>query len=150
MKLSTRSRYGVRFLLDLALHAGEGPVQLGAVARRQGIDVKYLEQIAMPLKKANYVTGVRGAKGGHRLGRPPEEITVAGVVTLLEGGLKLTNCIGSAGACERSEQCVTRTVWAEATRAVFEHLEAVSLRDLMNRVPGAGGPEECGAQQQEK
>ncbi len=102
MKLSTRSRYGVRLMLDLALHADEGPVRLGSVAQRQGIGIKYLEQIIISLKKANYVTSVRGPKGGHLLTRPPEEITVGEIVGLLEGGLKLTRCTQYPEECDRS------------------------------------------------
>ncbi|MDR3555456.1 MAG: Rrf2 family transcriptional regulator [Syntrophobacteraceae bacterium] len=143
MKLSTRSRYGVRLMLDLACHCGEGPVQLGAVARRQGIGVKYLEQIAVRLRKANYLRSVRGPKGGHLLARPPEQISVADVVTVLEGGLKLTDCIKPDGECDRWEQCVTRIIWAEATQAFLEKLQATSLRDLMDRVPSPPGLDEC-------
>lgn len=142
MKLSTRSRYGVRLLLDLALHSSEGPVQLGAVARRQGIGVKYLEQIAMRLKKANYLKSVRGPKGGHMLSRPPQEITIAEVVTLLEGGMKLTKCTGDGIECERWERCVTRIIWAEATEAFLQKLQ-INLRDLMDRVAGLDNPENC-------
>ena len=84
MKLSTRSRYGTRLVLDMARHYQQGPIQLGAIARRQNISVKYLEQIIIPLKKSNYVTSVRGAKGGHLLAKAPEEITVGEIVSLLE------------------------------------------------------------------
>ena len=143
MKLSTKSRYGLRFMLDLAFHSSEGPVQLGVVARRQGIAVKYLEHIAARLKKANYITSVRGPKGGHLLSRPREEINVAEVATLLQGGIELAASIYHAGVCDRSEHCVTRIIWAEATDAVLERLQAISLRDLMNRVPSVPGPEEC-------
>src|SRR5271157_4420814 len=115
MKLSTRSRYGVRLVLDLALHADKGPVQLGSVAQRQGIGIKYLEQIIIPLKKADYVTSVRGPKGGYMLAKPHEEITVGEVVELLEGGLKLTSCTQYPEECVRSDQCVTRILWMEAT-----------------------------------
>ncbi len=120
-------------MLDLALHSGEGPVQLGVIARRQGIAVKYLEQIVMRLKKADYIKSVRGPKGGHLLAKLPREINLAEIVSVLEGGLELTDCATHAGACERAENCVTRTIWAEATRAVFEKLEAISLKDLMDR-----------------
>src|SRR5208283_2861697 len=108
MKLSTRSRYGVRLVLDLALHADEGPVRLGSVAQRQGIGIKYLEQIIISLKKADYVKSVRGPKGGHLLTKPPEEITVGEIVGLLEGGLKLVKCVRYPEECERSSTCVTR------------------------------------------
>lgn len=130
-------------MLDVAFHCGEGPVQLGAVARRQGIGVKYLEQIASRLKKANYLRSVRGPRGGHLLSKPPEEISVADVVTILEGGLKLTDCVKHAGECDRSEHCVARIIWAEATQAFLEKLQSTSLRDLMDRVPAPPGLDEC-------
>jgi len=135
MKLSTRSRYGVRLMLDLALHADEGPVRLRIVAQRQGIGIKYLEQIIIPLKKANYVVSVRGPKGGHLLSKPPEEITVGQIVMLLEGGLKLTRCIQYPEECGRSDYCVTRILWKEASEAIHERLDAITLRELMNRTP---------------
>ncbi len=139
MKLSTRSRYGVRMMLDLALHLDEGPVRLGAVAERQRIAVKYLEQIIIPLKKAKYVSSIRGPKGGHWLAKPPEEITVGEIVELLEGGLKLTGCVGKPAVCDRSDYCVTRFIWKEATEAIRERLDRITLRELMNR----SGSEEC-------
>ncbi|HLD47293.1 MAG TPA: Rrf2 family transcriptional regulator, partial [Desulfobaccales bacterium] len=102
MKLSTKSRYGTRLLLDMAQHYNQGPVQLGDIAKRQNISVKYLEQIIIPLKKANYVQSVRGPKGGHALTRPPKEITVGEIVALLEEGATLTECTERAAVCERS------------------------------------------------
>jgi len=143
MKLSTRSRYGVRLMLDLALHADEGPVRLGVVAQRQGIGIKYLEQIIIPLKKANYITSVRGPKGGHLLSRPPEEITVGQIVKLLEGGLRLTRCIQYPEECDRSDYCVTRIIWKEATEAIHERLDAITFRELMNRTFARIDQKEC-------
>ena len=143
MKLSTRSRYGVRLMLDLALHADEGPVRLGYVAQRQGIGIKYLEQIIISLKKADYVTSVRGPKGGHLLTRPPEEITVGEIVGLLEGGLKLTRCTQYPEECVRSSSCVTRILWKEATEAIRERLDAITFRDLINRSSACIDSKEC-------
>ncbi len=143
MKLSTRSRYGVRLMLDLALHADEGPVRLGSVAQRQGIGIKYLEQIIISLKKADYVTSARGPKGGHMLARPPEEITVGEIVGLLEGGLKLTRCAKYPEECVRSGQCVIRTIWMEATEAIRERLDAITFRELMNRSPARVDSRQC-------
>ena len=144
MKLSTRSRYGVRLMLDLALHADQGPVRLGSVAQRQGIGIKYLEQIIISLKKADYVTSARGPKGGHMLTRPPEEITVGEIVGLLEGGLKLTRCTQYPEECGRSGHCVTRILWMEATEAIRERLYAITFRELMNRSAAGVDAKECG------
>ncbi len=133
LKLSTRSRYGTRLMLEMARNYEQGSVQLGVIARRQNIPVKYLEQIIIPLKKANYVKSVRGKKGGHMLAKPPAEITVAEIVSLLEGGLKLTDCTESPELCDRSATCPTRLLWKEATEAMYEKLRVTTLADLVGR-----------------
>ncbi len=133
MKLSTRSRYGTRLILDMARNYDTGPIQIGQIARRQNIPVKYLEQIIIPLKKANYVKSFRGYKGGHMLAKPPQEITVGEIVAVLEGGLKLTPCVTNPEACERSATCVTRFLWKEATDAIHERLNAITFSDLIAR-----------------
>jgi Rrf2 family transcriptional regulator, iron-sulfur cluster assembly transcription factor len=121
-------------MLDMALFYNTGPVRLGSIAERQGIAVKYLEQIIIPLKKAEYVKSVRGPKGGHMLAKSPDQITVAEVVNLLEGGIKLTKCAYNPEICERSEICVTRFIWKEAADAVKERLDAITFSDLLKRV----------------
>jgi Rrf2 family transcriptional regulator, iron-sulfur cluster assembly transcription factor len=134
MKLSTRSRYGTRLMLDMAEHHQEGPIRLRTIANRQGIPVKYLEQIIIPLKKAGYVTSVRGYKGGHMLAKHPGEITVGEIVALMEGGRKLAFCTDNPERCERSGTCVTRWLWKEATEAMYERLSAVTLTDLVSMI----------------
>ncbi|MCX5888435.1 MAG: Rrf2 family transcriptional regulator [Deltaproteobacteria bacterium] len=131
MKLSTRSRYGTRMLLDLAQHYNQGPVQLGEIAKRQNISLKYLEQIIIPLKKAHYVESRRGPKGGHLLAKPPELITVGEIVALLEEGTNLVECVVHAELCERSQNCPTRLIWQEAAQAMFDKLKTVTLADLL-------------------
>ncbi|MDD2901934.1 MAG: Rrf2 family transcriptional regulator [Syntrophales bacterium] len=131
MKLTTRSRYGTRLLLDMAQHYDQGPIQLGDIARRQGISVKYLEQIIIPLKKARLVESIRGPKGGHALARPPAEITVAEIVALLEDGASLVECTENAAVCGRADTCPTRLIWKEASQAMFNALEAFTLADLV-------------------
>ncbi len=143
MKLSTRARYGTRLMLDMAQHYGKGPLHLAAVAARQGISVKYLEQIIIPLKRAHYVESVRGPKGGHILARPPEEISVGEIVALLEEGATLVECTERAEICSRADSCVTRIVWKEAALAMFDKLGSISLADLVLRATpleeGQGG-----------
>lgn len=131
MKLSTRSRYGLRLILDIAQHCKDGPVNLGAVSRRQDIPVKYLEQIITPLKKSSYVRSVRGPKGGHVLARDPADISVGQILGILEGGLMISKCTDDPGACRRSATCPTRHVWQEATEALLGKLNAISLSDLV-------------------
>jgi Rrf2 family transcriptional regulator, iron-sulfur cluster assembly transcription factor len=135
MKLSAKSRYGTRLMLDMAQHYREGPIHLAQVATRQGISVKYLEQIIIPLKKADYVRSVRGPKGGHALALAPEEITVGEIVALLEEGTSLAECAHNDKVCERSQTCLTRWLWNEAGRALFDKLYSITLADVMN---GAG------------
>jgi Rrf2 family transcriptional regulator, iron-sulfur cluster assembly transcription factor len=133
MKLSTKSRYGTRLMLDMAQHYNQGPVQLGDIAKRQNISAKYLEQIIIPLKKAHYVKSVRGPKGGHVLTRPPAEITVGEIVALLEEGDSLVECSERSSVCERSPTCPTRLIWKAAAKAMFDKLNTITLADLLQR-----------------
>lgn len=133
MKLSTRSRYGTRLMLDMARHYNEGPIQLGEIAKRQEVSIKYLEQIIIPLKKARYIDSVRGPKGGHVLTKPPAEITVGEIVVLLEAGISLVECIDDPGICERAGVCPTRLLWQEVSEAMLDRLNAVTLADLVER-----------------
>jgi Rrf2 family protein len=133
MKLSTRSRYGTRLMLDMAQHYDQGPVQLGDIAKRQDISVKYLEQIIIPLKKAGYIESLRGPKGGHILAKPPQEVTVAEIVALLEDGASLAACTERAEVCGRSGTCPTRLIWKEAAQAMFDKLASITLADLVDR-----------------
>ena len=125
----------------MAEHYHNGPVHLADVARRQGISVKYLEQIIIPLKKANYVKSVRGPKGGHILAKPPEEITIGEIVALLEDGASLAECSDNPMVCERSSVCPTRYIWREAAQAMFDKLQSITLADLVSKAqaeaPGA-------------
>ena len=127
MKLSTRSRYGTRMMLDLAQHYNEGPVQLGEIANRQGLSVKYLEQLIIPLKKANFIKSIRGSKGGHMLAKPPSKITIGQIVKVLEDGIELSNCLESTDVCNRSPSCLTRGIWREATKAMYGKLNSINL-----------------------
>jgi Rrf2 family protein len=138
MKLSKRSRYGTRLLLDMARHYQEGPVQLSVIARRQAISVKFLEQIIIPLKKANYVRSVRGAKGGHMLAKAPDQVTVGEVIELLEEGLWIAECTEKPETCDRSPTCPTRLLWKEATEALYARLRATTFADLLKK----GGDEQ--------
>ena len=131
MKLSTRSRYGTRMILDLAQHHGQGAIQLGEIAKRQNISLKYLEQIIRPLKKANYVKSFRGAKGGHMLNKPPAEISVGEIVALLEGGDTLVQCDKDPSTCDRKDSCLTRYLWQEAAKAMYARLDTITFADLM-------------------
>jgi Rrf2 family protein len=132
MKLSTRSRYGARLLVDLARNKNQGPVQIGEISKRQEISVKYLEQLIRPLKKAKLVTSVRGPKGGHLLSEKPEKITLGQVVRLFEGQADLVECISFPEKCPMSDDCQVRLAWRDATRVLYEKLDATTIADLMD------------------
>ena len=131
MKLSARSRYGTRMMVDLARHYDQGPVQIRDIAKRQDISVKYLEQLIIPLKKAGFIDSVRGPKGGHLLSRPPETITAGEIVRVLEPQTGLVQCIEHPQECERVGKCPTRRLWETATRAFYDQLNGVTLAELV-------------------
>ena len=133
MKLSTRSRYGTRMVLNLAENYNEGPVQIGQIAKHLDVSVKYLEQLIIPLKKADLIKSVRGPKGGHILAKPPEKITVGEIVKILEGGIDLSDCIADPKICQNTEVCVTRSVWQEATDAMYEKLNSTTFADMIDK-----------------
>ncbi|MGE4299180.1 MAG: Rrf2 family transcriptional regulator [Desulfovibrionaceae bacterium] len=133
MKLSTRSRYGTRMMLDIALHGDNGPVRISEISQRQGVSVKYLEKLIRPLKKGKYIKSKRGPKGGHMLTRPPEQITVGEVVRLLEGDIALTECVLDGKVCANSDDCITRQLWMEASQAMYERLNCVTFADLIQK-----------------
>ena len=131
MKFSTKTRYGTRMILDMAQNYGRSAIQLGEIANRQNISLKYLEQIIRPLKKADYIKSFRGAKGGHILSKPPEEITVGEIVAVLEGGDTLIQCDKDPEDCERVDTCLTRYLWMEAATAMFQRLSSITFADLI-------------------
>ncbi len=133
MKLSTRGRYGVRALLDLALHERKEPVLLKDIAQRQQISLSYLEHLISPLIAAGIVRSTRGPKGGVLLARPPERIRLSEVVQLLEGSTAPVECVDKPWVCARSESCVTRDVWGELKKAMNGVLESTTLQDLVDR-----------------
>lgn len=131
MKLSTRSRYGTRIVLELARHFGESPTQVSEIARVQQIPVKYLEQLIRTLKKADLITSVRGSKGGHKLNERPDKITVGQIVRLFEDQTDLVACVSFPEKCHMADECRVRNVWIEATEAMFEKLDAITISDLI-------------------
>lgn len=133
MKLSTRSRYGARILLELAKSDGDTPIQVSEISSRQAIPVKYLEQLIRTLKQAGYVSSVRGPKGGHMLAKPPKSISLGQVVRLFEGQTDLVECVGSPEKCEASDDCRVRQAWKEATSRLYESLDNITISDLIDR-----------------
>jgi Rrf2 family cysteine metabolism transcriptional repressor len=141
MKLSTRTRYGTRALLELALHQGEGPVFLKDIAKRQQISLSYLEHLVTPLISGGIIRSIKGPRGGVTLAKRPEDITLIEVTRLLEGSLAPVECVDHPEVCSRSEKCVTRDIWGEVKKAMNGVLEATTLQDLVDRQKKKGLPE---------
>jgi len=132
MKLSTRTRYGVRAVLELAENRGQGPLRTKTIAQRQEISVKYLEQLMTILKSAGFVKSIRGARGGYVLAKAPNQIKLSEVFTALEGTVTTVECIEDESFCVRVSDCLTRQVWIEVENAIIGILEAKTLQDLVD------------------
>jgi Rrf2 family protein len=133
MKLSTKGRYGVRALLDLALHQDEGLVPLKDIARRQEFSLPYLEHLIAPLIAAGLVKSTRGARGGVLLLQPPSKVKLSDVVQILEGSIAPVDCVNNPALCHRAASCVTRDIWIEMKRAMSRVLDSTTLQDLVER-----------------
>lgn len=134
MRLLTNSRYGTRMMLDIAQHSRLGPVLMRDVARRLDVSQKYLEKISRSLKEAGLLVSQRGPNGGHRLGRPPDGISVGDVVRVLEGGAEMVGCGRDEEHCSHAPGCLTRMVWKECSRAMFDRLDAITFGELLRYV----------------
>lgn len=133
MKVSTKGRYALRLMLDLAQNEGEELVRIKDIAARQGISEKYLEQIISSLKKAGYVKSLRGAQGGYRLSMEPREYSVGMILRLTEGNMAPVSCLeDSVNVCERADSCITVRLWAMVDDAVKGVIDRVTLQDLLD------------------
>jgi Rrf2 family cysteine metabolism transcriptional repressor len=132
MQISTRGRYGLRAMVDMALHATEGPMALRVIAERQGISESYLEQVFTGLRKAGLVRASRGSQGGYELSSPAGEITVGEILRALEGPIVPVHCVGDS-RCEREKYCITRSFWEELRDKINGFLDSTSLQDLSDR-----------------
>ncbi|MCL6450324.1 MAG: Rrf2 family transcriptional regulator [Acetobacteraceae bacterium] len=143
MRLSTRGRYGVKALFELALHQGEGPLSLKAIARGQGLSEHYLEQLMGLLRNSGLVRSARGPQGGYVLGRDASEITVGDIIRTMEGPIALTDCTaaepGAVEHCGRAEGCMAHTVWSRVTQRILEVVDSITLADLCRDFRAAGG-----------
>lgn len=134
MKLTTKGRYAVTALLDLALQGASTPISISEVANRHSISTAYLERLAGQMRAKGLLKSVRGAKGGYILGRPAEDITVAQIIESVNEGLDATRCAGK-GNCQDGLMCLTHHLWDELNREIFEFLKGITLRELTIR-PG--------------
>lgn len=132
MRLTTKGRYAVTAMLDLAIHHGNGPITLADIAQRQGISLSYLEQLFARLRKHSLVASVRGPGGGYTLGRPAAGIFVAQVITAVDENVDTTRC-GGAHNCQDNQQCLTHDLWQDLSNRIYDYLNQISLQDLMNR-----------------
>lgn len=135
MKLSTKGRYGLRAVLDLALHSQEEVVPLSEIASRQDISISYLEQLASKLRKAGIVTSTRGAQGGYQLAKDPKTLSVGEILRALEGNLEPVNCAeitGEGGTCATSDVCVTKYVWLRISNSINNTVDAIMLSELID------------------
>ncbi len=132
MRLTTKGRYAVTAILDLALHHGDGPITLSDVANRQGISLSYLEQLFARLRKRTLVTSVRGPGGGYSLGREPEDISIAEVITAVDEVVDATRC-GGNNNCQCDEPCLTHNLWNDLSTRIYGYLDDISLGDLMSQ-----------------
>lgn len=132
MRLTSKGRYAVTAMLDLALHGHEGPVTLAGISERQGISLSYLEQLFTRLRKNGLVSSTRGPGGGYSLSRPAEAIAVADVVTAVDESVDATRC-GGLGDCQDGKRCLTHELWAELSDEIYRFLSDITLGDLVNQ-----------------
>lgn len=133
MRLSTKGRYGVKAMFDLAQHYGEGPVSLKSVAERQGISEHYLEQLISGLRKSGLVKSVRGAQGGYTLAKEAEKITVGDIIRVLEGPIAPVECVSEEDPeiCQKADCCVTRGIWEKVRDSIAGVLDSITLQDMI-------------------
>ena len=134
MKISTKGRYALRMLVDLAEHPGEGFISLKDIAKRQDISKKYLEQIIPSFNKTNFLRTNRGFQGGYQLAKAPDQYTVGEILRLTEGSLAPVACLDhDPNLCERSEQCLTLPVWQGLYQVINTYLDNITLQDILDQ-----------------
>ncbi|MCK5558474.1 MAG: Rrf2 family transcriptional regulator [Candidatus Hydrogenedentes bacterium] len=133
MKISTKVRYGVRLIFELAMHYGRGQLRLHEIATRQEVSEKYLEHLAAALKAGGLIRGVRGRHGGYVLARAPSEIRLSEIHVALDGSLALVECVDDPEVCRLEKLCVSRDVWMDVSNAMRNVLESTTLQDLVER-----------------
>ena len=131
MKLSTKGRYGLRALIDLALYSENETVSIQSIARRQNISDRYLEQLMRKLRSAGLIVSVRGAQGGYKLARPANEISVGDVLRALEGSLEAVTCGGEDNSCQGADLCVTKFVWERINSSIRDTVDSIKLSQLV-------------------
>jgi Rrf2 family protein len=138
MKLSTKGKYGVRALFEIARNYGKGPIAIKEIAGRQQISLSYLEQILHRLGKAGIIEGVRGPHGGYELSKKPADLTIGDVVRALEGPIALSHCLepGVTDGCYQADDCVARMVWSRVGEKIEEALDSITFEQLLRTDAG--------------
>ncbi|MDD3656085.1 MAG: RrF2 family transcriptional regulator [Atribacterota bacterium] len=131
MRLSTRSRYGTRLMLKLALNYSKGPVFLKDIAQEEEISEKYLSHLVIPLRASGLIYSLRGAHGGYHLTKSPAQITIKDIVCTLEGNLSPVECVTNPSICSRVNDCLARDIWGTLYEKISETLDSVTLKDLL-------------------
>ncbi|MEE8265148.1 MAG: Fe-S cluster assembly transcription factor [Acidiferrobacterales bacterium] len=132
MKLTTKGRYAVTAMLDLALHYDQGAVTLADIARRQGISLSYLEQLFARLRRHGLVDSTRGPGGGYNLAKGPEQISIAQIIVVINENIDATRCGGERN-CDDNETCLTHSLWEKLSEQIYEFLDGITLADLVAR-----------------
>ncbi len=132
MRLTTKGRYAVTAMLDLAIHATESPVPLAEISQRQGISLSYLEQLFSRLRRQGLVDSARGPGGGYRLARPAREIAVVDVINAIDENVNVTRC-GGKGDCQDGEPCLTHELWCDLSKQIHDFLAGIDLAQLVER-----------------
>ena len=130
MKLSTKGRYGVKAMVELAIHYGSSPLSIKTISQRQGISEYYLEQLFSSLRKAKLIKSIRGAQGGYILNRQPEDITVSDIIEVLEGPIEISDCLDGV-TCNNVDCCATRLLWKKIKTSIDEVTNSVTLKDIV-------------------
>lgn len=144
MKISARTRYGLRILLDIAQHMqNESPRTIGAIASSQDISAAFISRLAVPLKRARIINAERGVGGGLRLARPPEDITLLDISRTLNGPVSVLKCISAPKTCKRHAKCPARYIWTDLNATIENALAAVTLADVMNRTRLGNASGDC-------
>lgn len=137
MKISTKGRYALRMMYDMAVNDNGSAMPLKDIAKRQNISIKYLEQIVIMLNRAGYVKSLRGAQGGYRLAFPPEKYTVGMILRLTEGSLAPVACLDDeVNSCERAPECPTLFIWQELNKAISDVVDRITLQDMIDNQKG--------------
>lgn len=141
MKISTKGRYALRFMLDLATFGNDEYIPMKKISQRQDISLKYLEQIVSLFNKSGYLESVRGAQGGYRLAKDPSEYTVGDVLRITEGSLAPVACLSNVtNHCPRQEDCATLEFWSGLDRVINDYVDSVTLADLVEKQRSGKAP----------